>query len=176
MSLIHKDRWRCNMIIFDFDQTLVDTSPVEPLRAARRWKDVMAQAPKLRVYDGVADLLAALHRKGQHLAIVTKSPDMVPKAFIRQHKWPIDIVVGYHQVRKRKPDPEGLLYAMRQAGASPQETFHVGDQPEDTEASRGAGVVAIGSAWGIADAALLKASKPDYIFMTVADLQTFLLK
>ena len=31
------------MIIFDFDQTLVDTSPVEALRAARRWKDVMAQ-------------------------------------------------------------------------------------------------------------------------------------
>ena len=164
------------MIIFDFDQTLVDTSPVQALRAARRWKDVMAQAPKLRVYDGVADLLAALHGKGQRLAIVTKSPDMVPKAFISQHKWPIDIVVGYHQVKKRKPDPEGLMFAMRQAGASPQETFHVGDQPEDTEASRGAGVVAIGSAWGIANTTLLKASKPDLIFTTVADLHTYLVK
>jgi len=123
------------MIIFDFDQTLVDTSSVEPLRAARRWKDLMAQAPKLRVYDGVAELLTALHGKGQRLAIVTKSPDMVPKAFIRQHKWPIDIVVGYHQVKKRKPDPEGLLCAMQQAGESPEDTLHVGDQPEDTEAN-----------------------------------------
>jgi len=176
MSLVPKDRWRCDMIIFDFDQTLVDTSPVEALRAARRWKDVMAQAPKLRVYDGVTELLAALHAEGQKLAIVTKSPDMVPKAFIKQHKWPIDIVVGYHQVKKRKPDPEGLLLAMKQGGASADETFHVGDQPEDTEASRGAGVVAIGSAWGIADAALLKASKPDHLFDTVAKLKRFLLK
>jgi HAD superfamily hydrolase (TIGR01662 family) len=164
------------MIIFDFDQTLVDTSPVEALRAGRRWRDVMAQAPKLRVYDGIGELLAALHAKGQKLAIVTKSPDMVPKAFIKQHKWPIDIVVGYHQVKKRKPDPEGLLLAMQQAGAPPEETFHVGDQPEDTEASRAAGVTAIGSAWGIADAAALKASNPDRIFGTVSELTAFLLK
>lgn len=164
------------MIIFDFDQTLVDTSPVETLRAARRWRDVMAQAPKLRVYHGIGELLAALHAEGQKLAIVTKSPDMVPKAFIKQHKWPIDIVVGYHQVRRRKPDPEGLLLAMQQAGASAEGTFHVGDQPEDTEASRAAGVMAIGSAWGIADAAALKASKPDRIFDTVPELKAFLLK
>lgn len=164
------------MIIFDFDQTLVDTSPVEAPRAARRWRDVMAQAPKLRVYHGIGELLAALHAEGQKLAIVTKSPDMVPKAFIKQHKWPIDIVVGYHQVRRRKPDPEGLLLAMQQAGASAEGTFHVGDQPEDTEASRAAGVMAIGSAWGIADAAALKASKPDRIFGTVPELKAFLLK
>jgi HAD superfamily hydrolase (TIGR01549 family) len=164
------------MVIFDFDQTLVDTSPVEALRAARQWRDVMAQAPKLLVYDGIGELLAELHTNGRKLAIVTKSPDMVPKAFIKQHKWPIDIVVGYHQVRKRKPDPEGLLLAMHQAGASAKETFHVGDQPEDTEASRAAQVGAIGSAWGIANKAALEASKPDRIFDTVTGLRAFLLK
>ena len=164
------------MVIFDFDQTLVDTSPVEALRAARRWRDVMAQAPKLVVYDGVGELLAALHEKRQPLAIVTKSPDMVPKAFIKQHKWPIDIVVGYHQVTRRKPDPEGLLLAMKQAGAGPAETFHVGDQPEDTEASRAARVTAIGSAWGLVDVAALEASKPDRIFKSAGELKAFLLK
>jgi HAD superfamily hydrolase (TIGR01509 family) len=162
------------MIIFDFDQTLVDTRPVEVLRAARRWKEVMAQAPRLKVYDGINGLLQKLHERGQTLAIVTKSPDMVPKAFIKQHKWPIDIVVGYHQVRNRKPHPEGLLLAMSQAGASPNSTVHVGDQPEDTEASRAAGVGAIGSAWGIDDPAALEASKPDRIFRTVDELETFL--
>ena len=164
------------MIIFDFDQTLVDTSPVEELRAARRWKDVMARAPELRVYDGVGELLDSLHKRGQKLAIVTKSPDMVPKAFIRAHRWPIDIVVGYHHVAKRKPDPEGLLLAMSQAGASPSTSFHVGDQPEDTEASRAAGTVAIGAAWGIQDTASLEASKPDAIFRSVAECSSFLIK
>ncbi len=163
------------MIIFDFDQTLVDTQPVAALRAARNWKAVMARAAKLDVYAGINDLLTELHARDQALAIVTKSPDMVPRAFIKQHKWPIDIVVGYHQVTRRKPDPEGLILAMEKAGASPESTFHVGDQPEDTEASRAANVVAIGSGWGIGDAQALKASAPDHLFMSVSDLREFLL-
>lgn len=162
------------MIIFDFDQTLVDTQPVEHLRTARNWKAVMAQASDLKVYDGIHDLLQDLHARGQKLAIVTKSPDMVAKAFIRAHGWPIDIVVGYHQVRQRKPHPEGLLLAMKQAGARPGETFHIGDQAQDTEASRAAGVVAIGSAWGIDDVSELAASNPDQLFRIVPELVEFL--
>jgi phosphoserine phosphatase len=65
------------MIIFDFDQTLVDTRSVEVLRAARKWKEVMAQASRLKVYDGISGLLQKMHERGQTLAIVTKSPDMV---------------------------------------------------------------------------------------------------
>ena len=170
--------WHSNVIIFDFDQTLVDTEPVKALRAAKNWRAVMAQAARLKVYDGISELLAALHERQQKLAIVTKSPDMVPKAFIKRHKWPIDIVVGYHQVRVRKPDPEGLQLAMRQAGERPESVFHIGDQPEDTMASRAAGVAAIGSAWGLGDleARALAASAPDHIFTRVDALQSFLLK
>jgi len=162
------------MVIFDFDQTLVDTSPVEQLRAARNWKAVMAQASKLKVYDGVYELLKERHEAGETLAIVTKSPDMVAKAFIREHGWPINIVLGYHQVRARKPDPEGLILAMQKAGAKPEQTCHVGDQPEDTQASRAAGVLALGSAWGLTDRTALMASAPDKVFLTVADLSVFL--
>lgn len=162
------------MIIFDFDQTLVDTSPVEHLRQKRDWKAVMAQAGQLEVYPGINKLLTDLHARGQTLAIVTKSPDMVPKAFIKQHGWPIDIVVGYHHVKRRKPDPEGLLLAIKKAGANAAETYHVGDQAHDTEASRGANVVAIGVSWGLKDDAELTASKPDFVFSNVAELEEFL--
>ena len=134
----------------------------------------MARASQLAVYDGVHDLLADLHERGQQIAIVTNSPDMVPKAFIKQHGWPIDIVIGYHQVKRRKPDPEGLLLAMKLGGATPEETVHVGDQDKDTEASRAAGVVAIGAGWGAASRADLAASLPDHLFMTVAELHAFL--
>lgn len=161
------------MIIFDFDQTLVDTSSVEDLRAARNWKAVMAKASKLPVYEGVNELIQELHEAGQKIAIVTKSPDMVPKAFIKAHSWPIDIVVGYHQVKNRKPHPEGLLLAMSKAAASPEETYHIGDQSQDTEASRGAGVIAVGSAWGCTDMSELEASKPDILFSSVAELRKY---
>jgi phosphoglycolate phosphatase-like HAD superfamily hydrolase len=83
--------------------------------------------------------------------------------------------VGYHHVKKCKLDPEGLLLAMLQAGAGSGTTFHVGDQPEDTEASRAAGVMALGAAWGIQDGAALEASKPDLIFKLVEQCRSFLL-
>ena len=161
------------MAIFDFDLTLVDTQPVEELRAARRWRSVMARVPELEVYGGIHELIWELDASDAALAIVTKSPDMVPWFFVKQHNWPIEIVLGYHQVKRRKPDPEALLLAMRRAGAQPQDTFHVGDQREDTEASRAAGVTAIGAGWGLADTSLLETSKPDRLFMSVQELQEF---
>ena len=75
-----------------------------------------------------------------------------------------------------KPDPEGLLVAMRKAGAEPEGTFHVGDRPEDTQASRAAGVTAIGAGWGLADIGALAASKPDRLFVRVQQLRSYLLE
>ena len=57
----------------------------------------MARVPGLEVYEGVHELLSGLYTRDQKLAIVTNSPDMVPKAFVKRHRWLIDIVVGYHQ-------------------------------------------------------------------------------
>ena len=112
-STSHSNRLRSSVIIFDFDLTLVDTQPVEALRAARQWKSVLARAPELEVYDGVHELLVELDARGQTLAIVTKSPDMVPRHFVKRYRWPIGLVLGYHQVKRRKPDPEALMLAMR---------------------------------------------------------------
>ncbi|MGR9400227.1 HAD family hydrolase [Rhizobium leguminosarum] len=161
------------MIIFDFDQTLVDTSSVESLRVARDWKGVMRKAAELPVYPGVGELLSALGQIGHRLAIVTKSPDMVPRWFIKQYGWPIDIVVGYHDVRNKKPHPEGILLAMTKGNAVASDTFHVGDQVQDTEAARAAGIVAIGVTWGLANDRELRESAPDEIFNTVGELKTY---
>lgn len=161
------------MVIFDFDLTLVDTQPVEALRVARNWKAVMAQASNLQVYDGIHELLSQLHERGQTLAIVTQSPDMVPRAFIKRYSWPIPIVLGYHQVRRRKPHPDALLLAMQKAEAEPGTSFHVGDQPEDTEAARAAKMTAIGAGWGLINTELLVASEPDHLFLSVAKLRQF---
>jgi phosphoglycolate phosphatase-like HAD superfamily hydrolase len=134
----------------------------------------MARAGELQVYPGITELLNGLHKAGHSLAIVTKSPDMVPKWFIKSYKWPISIVVGFHDVSRRKPDPEGLLLAMSRGKATAATTYHVGDQAQDTEAARGAKISAIGVTWGSFDNAELLASKPDNIFNSTADLEAFL--
>ena len=99
------------MIIFDLDQTLVDTSSVEDLRRAQQWRPVMAKLDRLPVYAGVSRLLERLHGAGHALAIVTKSPDMIARKLAQMHGWPVEIIVGYHQVKRPKPNPDGLLLA-----------------------------------------------------------------
>ena len=161
------------MVIFDFDQTLVDTSSLAHLRTARRWSEVNRRARNLSPYPGVTEMLDDLRIWNQELAIVTSSPSMVADGFVARYNWPIDTVLGYHQVSRRKPDPEGLLIALDRCDAEASDSFHVGDRAEDTYASRGAGVVAIGVAWGSEDVAELKKSNPDHLFPTVAELRGF---
>jgi HAD superfamily hydrolase (TIGR01549 family) len=163
-----------NMVIFDLDQTLANTSVVSELRRAGRWSDVMKRVSSIEIYPGIHQLIEGLSIRKVPLAIVTKSPDMIPKAFVRHHGWPITIIVGYHQVKKRKPDPEGLLLAIKKAGIPAERVSHVGDHAEDTAAARAAGVLAIGAAWGSDDIESLRTSAPDHMFSLVDDLSEFL--
>lgn len=163
------------MVIFDFDQTLVDTSSLAPLRTARKWSEVNRRARSLSPYPGITELLGELRAWDQSLAIVTSSPSMVAEGFVARHDWPIDVVVGYHDVppSRQKPHPDGLLLALRHCDADASTSFHVGDRPEDTEASRRAGVLAIGAGWGSEDIARLRESNPNHLFMSVSDLSVF---
>jgi phosphoglycolate phosphatase-like HAD superfamily hydrolase len=163
------------VVIFDFDQILVDMRPVARLRSARNWTAVMAQAYRLNAYNGINDLLSKLHRRGQTLAIVTNAPDMVPKVFINRYKWPIEIVVGFHSVTKCEPDPERLMLAMAIADAHPEDTFNIGAYRENIMASRSTNVSAIGCTWGLTDVRSLQSSNPDHLFGTVDELRSFLL-
>ena len=39
------------VIIFDFDQTIADTSMLEPLRKSRNWNAVYSQINRIEIYD-----------------------------------------------------------------------------------------------------------------------------
>ena len=163
------------MVIFDFDQTLVDTRPLEHLRRPGGWGAFNQEARALEPYEGVTELLVELSAADQQVGIVTSSPDMVPKGFIARYGWPVDCVVGYHDVRRRKPHPDGLLLALERCGATPAGSYHVGDRAQDTEAARRAGVSAVGAGWDTHELELLRGSSPDVICMSVAELRTFLM-
>ena len=133
----------------------------------------MARLDDLEVYEGIHELIWALHAMDVSMAIVTKSPGMVPKRFVELHKWPVATVIGFHDVKRHKPDPEALLLALGGVGKDPVADFHVGDRAEDTEAARAAGITSIGAGWGIADIGELQASAPDYLFVSVDELERF---
>ena len=163
------------MIIFDFDQTLVDTSSLEHLRRNRNWAAVHQGMRALEPYEGITTLLNSLVEVSQKIAIVTNSPVAVPQRFSERQKWPLDCIIGFHDVRRRKPYPDSLLLALERCGEKPMGSYHIGDRAQDTEAARAAGIVAIGAGWGSLEFDILRQSQPDELFMSVADLREFLL-
>ena len=122
---------------FDLDETLVLTNTLEPLRKARRWKEVYAGFPKTSLPDGTLDFLKKLSGKVK-VGVVTKSPASYAEKLLAHHKIEIAVLVAFHDVKKLKPDPEALLVAAEKLGIEPSGCIYVGDDANDVQAAKAA--------------------------------------
>ena len=50
------------------------------------------------------------------VAIVTNSPSLYAKKVLRHFNIPYDTLIGYHDVKKRKPHPEPMQFALEKLG------------------------------------------------------------
>jgi phosphoglycolate phosphatase len=122
-----------------------------------------------RLYPGVETALDQLG--GSTLAVLTNKPGDFSRVILEAlgvaprfaRIW------GAGDVPSRKPDPEGLLRLMAEAGALPGETWMVGDSATDVAAARAAGVRVAGVTWGFHPAAL-RAGRPDLLIDRPGDL------
>ena len=62
-----------NAIIFDLDQTLVDSKHVEHLRRSHQWSIVYQKIPTILTYDGINEVLSFTKDKSIKLAIVSRA-------------------------------------------------------------------------------------------------------
>jgi phosphoglycolate phosphatase len=58
-------------------------------------------------------------------------------------------VIGGDSFSTKKPDPEGLLHILRQAGVEAREAVMVGDSRNDVQAGKAAGAVTCGVTYGL---------------------------
>jgi phosphoglycolate phosphatase len=107
----------------------------------------VAEADKVMVdgtalYEGVPELLATLHGRGLRLGIVSlKDRAHIVPVLVRENVIGFfAVVVGGDEVQKAKPDPEGLLVALRHMRAEAAEALYVGDSPGDALAASRAGI------------------------------------
>jgi phosphoglycolate phosphatase len=77
-------------------------------------------------------------------------------------------IYGGNSFATKKPDPEGLLALLKEAGVSAQETLMVGDSNVDIRTARNAGVWSMGCTYGLAPQTLL-AEPPDCVVDSPAD-------
>lgn len=116
------------------------------------------------LYDGIADLIAALDADGWLLGVATGKSDRGLALCLEHHGIrPLFVTLQTADRHPSKPHPSMIEAAMAEAGASPATTLMIGDTSYDMAMARAAGVTAIGVAWGYHDAAELRRAGAHHI-------------
>ena len=162
-------------VLIDLDLTLIASSEAEPHRRARQWPKVYSMIPNLQPYDGISDLIAELAARRIPVCIVTSSPEPYCRNVLKHWKWAGIKTVCFHDTDRRKPDPAPILLGLKRLGLKAEDVISVGDEPKDIQASKAAGVYAVGALWGAINKEALRKARPDALCETVSDLRTLIL-
>lgn len=102
--------------------------------------EVMVESAEL--YPGVKELLVTLREKGYRIGIVTTKFGYRVRNIMKKFDAEdlLDVVIGVGDVAKVKPDPEGLLLAIKQLGVKKEDVLYVGDSYVDAKAAEAAGM------------------------------------
>lgn len=125
-----------------------------------------------RPYDGVAELLAELRRRGLKTAVLSNKSDIytsrMTSALLPAHRF--DIVRGAQPGVPLKPDPAPALALAADLGVAPGECAFVGDTNVDMAAAKAAGMLAVGALWGFRTADELLRFGADALIGAPSDL------
>jgi phosphoglycolate phosphatase len=122
-------------------------------------------------YEGVLEALAALKKLHDEPGSPTRAMAVLTNKPVRPAQ---DIcaalglapyfmqIYGGNSFGTKKPNPEGLLALMAEAGATPEQTALIGDSHVDVQTARNAGAWAIGCTFGLAPESL-ESTQPDIL-------------
>lgn len=151
-------------VIFDLDQTLVDSSIALIDRQNRDWASVYSKIRLMKIFDGIHELLHFLDANSIEYSILTTSPSNYCNSVTSYFNIKPKHVVAYHDVKIRKPHPEGIFKIASLISASHmKDIIHIGDQANDIFASKNSGTISVGVMWGNFNNDALIDSKPEYI-------------
>ena len=109
-----------------------------------------SDSPKTKLFDGMAEVLRALKKRGYKLAILTNKPqettDKVYKNYLKDFGF--DAVVGQSGGVKCKPDKTATVNLLSKLGVLPENCYFVGDGETDVLTSLNAGTRGIAVLWG----------------------------
>lgn len=102
------------------------------------------------LFEGVADMLAALEADGTVWGIVTNKPEYLAREILPQLGWQqrCAVLIGGDSLAEKKPHPLPLLVAAERIGVDPAACVYVGDDERDIVAARAAGMPSVAALWG----------------------------
>ena len=128
----------------------------------------------MTIYPGVKETLQTLKEMGYPLAIVTtKIKEAVYIGLdlfgIRDY---FDVIIGHDDVKKSKPDPEGINKALEKLGLN--DGYYIGDNVTDIMAGKNAGLHTIGVKWSPKGYDLLEKENPDLLIDHFSEVIEFI--
>ncbi len=160
--------------LFEMYQLLAPgKNPEEFVRAHRDF-----QSKKLHLstpFSEAQEVLQKIHEKGVKIAAVTSrsNENSVKTLELADIKEYFEIIISFEDVKKHKPDPEGILMALQYMNIRPVDAIMVGDTHVDIEAGKNAGTTTVGITHGIRGDEV-KTSSPDYVITSLPELLTIL--
>lgn len=126
--------------------------------------------------DGAVDLLKGLKEQGYTLGIVSsKLTDAIELGLnMFDMKEYFDVIVGLEQVKKNKPDPEGLFMACKTLGKGHDSAIYVGDTPGDVQAGINAGMFTVAFAMDAERKNMLEKLNPTRLITSLSELNEVL--
>src|SRR5512140_729349 len=123
-------------------------------------------------FDGVVEMVRALHAAGHPLGVVTAKVEVGAHRSLRLVGLDslMSVVVAADSGVPAKPAPDGVLLAARRLDREPAETVFIGDSPHDVAAGNAAGVLTIASTWGACTREQLSAASPRHFAGSVGEL------
>ena len=129
-----------------------------------------------RCYDDVPAVLAHLAKRSHALAVVTSKASSIAHRSLGHvgldHYF--DVVIGFDDTDRHKPDPEPVLAALRRLNFPADRAAFVGDSPHDIHAGNAAGVLTVAALWGPFDRETLADARPNHFIGCLADLPAVL--
>ena len=127
------------------DEGNVENAAVE-MRAiyAKRWN------AKSKPYDGIPEMLTALSRSSLRLCVLSNKPDGFTRLCVDTLLDPahFEIVRGAVAGVPKKPEPVAAIRIAAEMGVPRDRFLYLGDTNTDMKTANGAGMFAVGAAWG----------------------------
>jgi phosphoglycolate phosphatase len=129
-----------------------------------------------RLYPGIAEVVAALAKRGYKLAVLSNKPDDFTKRMIAYYfqPMPFSVVRGQLPDVPLKPDPSAALQIAGELGVPASQWLYLGDTNTDMRTARAAGMYPVGVLWGFRDREELVASGAKHILAKPEDVLTLL--
>ena len=112
-------------------------------------KHMIENISAMTVFDGVVAALEAVAALGLRNAVFTGRGRVSTELIVRElglepH---FEMLVTNDDVKKHKPNPEGIFKICRQLGVKPERAVMVGDSKADVRCGRDAGTMTVGIRW-----------------------------